>query len=383
MEFSDVNLRRLLDSMFIFVGVLTPDGILIEANKTALNAASLSPEDVIGKYFEDTYWWAYSEESKKTLRNAIQAAQKGKIIRYDYEVRVADDKFITIDFCIAPVYDEYGTVVSLIPSGNDITARKVTEEALREIQQNLTIATESAGVGVWGLDVSTGMLTWSALHKTMWGYQSDLDSLFYEDWHKVIHPSDLAHTFGQVEKAKRTKEKYLAEYRIIRANDGEIRWMRSVGQFFYHENGEAKKLTGITYDITREKVAEQALRESESRLSGVVNAIPDGFMIFESVRDEATDEIVDFRWLFVNPAAEAIVGKKATELIGKKLLKEMPGNKETGLFDSYKNVVETGDVWMNEFAYSYEGLDHYFLTRAVKINDGSLYQGYLMQLYLL
>src|SRR5271157_3902219 len=59
---SEKHLRRVLDSLFIFVGVLTPDGTLIEANKGPLEAAALSPEDVLGKPIWDTYWFNHSPE---------------------------------------------------------------------------------------------------------------------------------------------------------------------------------------------------------------------------------------------------------------------------------------------------------------------------------
>ena len=53
-------LRQVLDSLFIFVGVLTPTGILIETNQTPVAMAGLTREDVLGKPFAETYWWSYS-----------------------------------------------------------------------------------------------------------------------------------------------------------------------------------------------------------------------------------------------------------------------------------------------------------------------------------
>jgi PAS domain-containing protein len=57
---SEKRLRDLIDGLgpSMFVGLMTPQGILIEANRPALAAAGLKPEDVLGKPFEETYWWA-------------------------------------------------------------------------------------------------------------------------------------------------------------------------------------------------------------------------------------------------------------------------------------------------------------------------------------
>ncbi|MDX2100474.1 MAG: PAS domain S-box protein [Leptolyngbyaceae cyanobacterium bins.59] len=129
--------RRVLDSLFSFVGVMTPDGVLIEANHTALTAASLQPEDVLGKPFEETYWWAYSSEIQAQLKAAIQRAGQGESVRYDVQVRLGEDQFIIIDFAIVPLLDERGQVQYLIPSGIDITRRKQVEAALENSRADL------------------------------------------------------------------------------------------------------------------------------------------------------------------------------------------------------------------------------------------------------
>jgi len=66
---SQKRLRDLIDGLgpSMFVGLMTPQGILIEANRPALAAAGLKPEDVLGKPFEETYWWAYSQEVQQQL----------------------------------------------------------------------------------------------------------------------------------------------------------------------------------------------------------------------------------------------------------------------------------------------------------------------------
>lgn len=128
---SEQNVRNIIDNLFAFVGVLSPEGVLLEANRTALESASLKAEDVIGKEFAETYWWAYSEEIQEQLRDSIVKVASGERVRYDVEVRIGEDQFIPIDFMLAPLYDEDGTITHLIPSGLDLTPRKEAEEALR------------------------------------------------------------------------------------------------------------------------------------------------------------------------------------------------------------------------------------------------------------
>lgn len=70
---SHKRLRDLIDGLgpSMIVGLMTAQGILIECNRPALAAAGLKPEDVLGKPFEETYWWAYSQEVQQQLREAI------------------------------------------------------------------------------------------------------------------------------------------------------------------------------------------------------------------------------------------------------------------------------------------------------------------------
>lgn len=134
----ELNLLNVLDRLFAFAGVLTPEGVLVEANRAALQAASLRPEDVLGKPFEETYWWSYSPEVQARLRAAIDRAARGEASRYDAVNRVADDRFITVDFMLAPLFDESGRVTHLIPSAVDITDRRRLEaELLRAMQLSL------------------------------------------------------------------------------------------------------------------------------------------------------------------------------------------------------------------------------------------------------
>lgn len=96
---------------------------------------------------------------------------------------------------------------------------------------------------------------------------------------------------------------------------------------------------------------------------------PDGFMAFESVRNHE-GQIVDFRWLYTNPAGEHYAGRSHSDLLGKYLLEEMPGNRTEGLFDAYVQVVETGHPWQREFPYYHEKLAHWFRSKAVRTGDG-------------
>lgn len=133
---SEKHLRRVLDSLFAFVGVMTPDGTLIQANRAPLEAAGIRSEDVLGRPFWDTYWWSYSKDVQDWLRAACERAARGEAVREDVTVRMVGDTTMALDFMLVPMRDDDGVITHLIPSAIDISdrvaAQKRIESALRE-----------------------------------------------------------------------------------------------------------------------------------------------------------------------------------------------------------------------------------------------------------
>lgn len=114
----------IFNAAFQFIGLLSPDGTVLEANQTALSFAGITHEETIGKPFWECKWWS-SQEAQDLLRESIQKTSRGEFVRYEAEVLGADNKTAIIDFSIKPVFDDEGTVVLLIPEGRDISQQKL------------------------------------------------------------------------------------------------------------------------------------------------------------------------------------------------------------------------------------------------------------------
>ena len=122
-------------------------------------------------------------------------------------------------------------------------------------------------------------------------------------------------------------------------------------------------------EIVEHMYAENELRKSNERLRVAQEMSLDAFTILSPVRNKDGD-IVDFRWDFVNPEAGRILRYPPEDLVGRRLLDVLPGNRtESDLFDRYVRVFETGEPHDYEVCYESEGVLGWFRNMAVKLGD--------------
>ncbi len=110
---------------------------------------------------------------------------------------------------------------------------------------------------------------------------------------------------------------------------------------------------------------------SAELLAGVLDGALHGIGAFRAVRD-GSGRIVDLEWLLANAAAERLLGRRQSELVGCGLIELLPGTRADGLFDAYARVAETGEPFDTVHHYAHDGLNHWFRIRAVRLHDGVL-----------
>lgn len=116
--------RSLFDHAFQFVGIVSVDGVLLEANDAALAAVGCTRDEVVGRVFWELPWWVHSEAAVARLREGFERARAGVFERFETTHVSADGREIAVDFSLTPVRGDDGRVLFLIPEGRDITELK-------------------------------------------------------------------------------------------------------------------------------------------------------------------------------------------------------------------------------------------------------------------
>ena len=143
----------------------------------------------------------------------------------------------------------------------DITSSKAIETSLRESEDRLRIAAETAHLGIWEVSIPEMRMECSDICKSNFG-RAPGEPFSYEDILASIHPDDLPVMQEAVRSSIANGTQYRSEYRVLWP-DGTLHWIVASGRALYHEAGQPTHMVGVTMDSTERRLAETALLQSE------------------------------------------------------------------------------------------------------------------------
>jgi PAS domain S-box-containing protein len=148
-----------------------------------------------------------------------------------------------------------------------------TEAGLAASEERLRLATESAGIATWELDLRSGSAVWDAQMEQMLGLPPGSGrTADIEQWKARIQADDRAETIAAFERAHRAKGPFTHALRIVRADDSKERWIAASGLFHVDDVGSRSRFIGIMQDVTEQRRADAERndllrRESRARLA--------------------------------------------------------------------------------------------------------------------
>lgn len=121
--------EAVFNNTYTYLGLLEPDGTLVEANDTALSFAGLDNDDVAGEPIWESFWFRGIDRTKSAARDAVESARNGEMYRDEIRVEGSNGEAV-IDFSIRPITDDQDEVRFLVAEGRDITEQKDRERTL-------------------------------------------------------------------------------------------------------------------------------------------------------------------------------------------------------------------------------------------------------------
>ncbi len=295
--------RAIFDSAFQFIGLLKPDGTVLEANRTALDFAGLSPEDVVGRPFWEARWWQVNDGVVQRLRDAIAAAARGEFVRYESVVLGRGDARTVIDFSIKPLRDAEGRVTLLVPEGRDIGDIRRAQADLFESEERFRTAFESAAIGMAIVSPDGRFRKVNRALCELLGYEApELTRLTFQE---ITHPDDLE---ADLDQARRLAAGEIRSYQMEKRyfhRDGHVIWIRLVGSAVRDASGVLVSYLAQIEDVTARREAqaalERALLEKDQLLHEVHHRVKNNLQVISSllnlqqraVADPVTREALD------------------------------------------------------------------------------------------
>lgn len=143
---AEARLRRVFQGSYLFQGLVSPEGRVLDANATSLAAIAQPLSAVEGQLLWETPWFARTPGMPESVRERVQAAAAGQVVRQEVRLDLPVDGWREFDFTLRPVSDEDGRLAAIVCEAVEITDRKRVEAALREAQKLEAVGRLTGGV---------------------------------------------------------------------------------------------------------------------------------------------------------------------------------------------------------------------------------------------
>jgi PAS domain S-box-containing protein len=240
-----------------------------------------SATEIYGKHIREVL----GEAAYEKIRPYAEQVLTGQQVTFESQLTYQDGSLRYVSATYVPRFDSDGAVEGFVALVNDISDRKQAEAILRQSEDRLRMAIESAQLGTWDWNLNTNELTWDAGCKAMFGLPPEAESSV-EVFFKGLHPDDHERLEQVVQWSLDPASNgiYDVEYRTIGIEDRVERWVRAKGQTYFDPTGQPQRFIGTVLDITEQKrveiereqllAREQAAREQAE----AANRIKDEFL---------------------------------------------------------------------------------------------------------
>lgn len=243
---------------------------------------------------------------------------------------------------VQPWHNEAGKMAGVMSFSFDVTEQVEARMRAEVSERHMSYALKSSGsVGTFHWDTKSDLMSVDEAFVIAFGFSRfhQRDKLPLKAFTDVIHPDDRPRVLASIQEAVQSGRHYEEHYRT-RDEHGVVRHILAQGKCLRDAKGAPDRFTGVVIDTTRQRQAEETLRESEARLRSVFTCIDQGYCLAEMVMD-AQGNPVTYRFVEVNPLFEQMTGLKDSE---GKTAHELVPNLEMKWVETYARVALDGQT---------------------------------------
>ena len=245
---SEKQFRTIVENAQPMTFMVDRDGTILLSEGRDLQSLGLEPGETVGTSMYDRY------EHHPEVIDAVHRALDGAYV--DEKLTVNDRVF---DAWYSPFYDEEGEVAGVIGMAADITEQAERKRELRASYEHLRLALRAADAGTFEYEIATDRVRWDERTRDLFGL--DPDSRVHEGalLEEIVLEDDRPRLNEAFERAAEEKERFDVSFRIHRADDREVRHVRSHGIVLRNEAGTADRIIGVNQDVTERRRRKEAL----------------------------------------------------------------------------------------------------------------------------
>jgi PAS domain S-box-containing protein len=237
-------------------------GMIIDWNPAAEKIYGFSAAEVLGRHIGVILPPHIKDEGDALIR---QVCRGGIVQAYQTVRRTKTGRDIDMSITMSAIHDPAGKLRAVSTIERDITRRVRAQQELQRSREELKLATEAGGVGIWNYDLENETAHWNDILYRLLGLSPRPGPEAMETFFSYIHPDDRCGCLAD-SRAIMEQDEIDTEFRIVRA-DGRVRWLAAKGRVYRDKAGRPVRMSGINYDVTERKRTEIELAESRAKMA--------------------------------------------------------------------------------------------------------------------